>query len=226
MAPLAVYQSSEERTRARAGNAGNEHSGNVAMSLQALPIDFNSILQIAIEAIKAYDRNEPERTQIEIGIEVRAQAWALTMSVPTRYCNLVSRLGLAWLAPRGTALMRDNMQSKAKHGRAERKRGRETRQVETFEPKPKLCLCLCGCNTLQASCPLRSTEAAASNDCYYIYRLGHYNKISKYLVIIQFESCHKSGCKRATVLCSGCHTSSSPSCYTYCRLLVICQLRR
>lgn len=99
MAPLAVYQSSEERTRdrARAGNAGNEHSGNVAMSLQALPIDFNSILQIAIEAIKAYDRNEPERTEIEIGIEVRAQAWALTMSVPTRYCNLVSRLGLAWL---------------------------------------------------------------------------------------------------------------------------------
>lgn len=48
---------------------------------------------------------------------------------------------------------------------------------------------------------VRSTEAAASNDCYYIYRLGHYNKISKYLVIIQFESCHKSGCKRATVVC-------------------------
>lgn len=79
------------------------------------------------------------------------------------------------------------------------------------------------------SCPLRSTEAAASNDCYYIYRLGHYNKISKYLVIIQFESCHKSGCKRATaVCCCCCHTSccfgSSSSCSassTYCSYYIL-----
>lgn len=55
------------------------------------------------------------------------------------------------------------------------------------------------CPQLVFSCLIRSTEAAASNDGYYIYRLGHYNKISKYLVIIQFESYYKSGSKRATL---------------------------
>jgi len=59
---------------------------------------------------------------------------------------------------------------------------------------------LAACNFATRVCQLRrSTEAAPSNDCYYIYRLGHYNKISKYLVIIQFESYYKSHCIRATL---------------------------
>lgn len=51
MAPLSVYQSGNvEPVEAGAGTRCS-----MSMSLQALPIDFNSILQIAIEAIKVYE---------------------------------------------------------------------------------------------------------------------------------------------------------------------------
>lgn len=104
--------------------------------------------------------------------------------------------------------MRGNMQSKAARqseaARLVRSLSYEQRQDKSRHSSRGAA---CGCNQQAAHCSpavpyyVRSTEAAASNDCYYIYRLGHYNKISKYLVIIQFESCHKSGCKRATVVC-------------------------
>lgn len=58
MAPLSVYQSGNAPVEAGAGDgagAGTNTRCSMSMSLQALPIDFNSILQIAIEAIKVYE---------------------------------------------------------------------------------------------------------------------------------------------------------------------------
>lgn len=209
-----------------------------SMSLQALAIDFNSILQIAIEAIKAYDRIGPE---LHCHCPSPGIA-ALTMSSPhvtAIWCLSLARLRLPRLgSPRGHCI---NERQHAKQSKAARQSeaARLVRSLSYEQRQDKSRHssrgAACGCNQQAAHCSpavpyyVRSTEAAASNDCYYIYRLGHYNKISKYLVIIQFESCHKSGCKRATVVCwhwrcklpllllLGQHTR------THCRLLVICQ---
>lgn len=158
--------------------------------LGAMPCQLNSISisqQIAIEAIKVYSHHDDD---------------AAASATSTRNCNLVAR-------PRGAILMSGSMQSKP----------------QTWDLVPKTWDLWPGkrvgvgvgvgwpCSWVLLGF-LRSTEAvdvtaaaaaaaaaapiAAPNDCYYIYRPGHYNKISKNLAIIQFESNNKSACKRAT----------------------------
>lgn len=99
MAPMAVYQSSEERTRARWQRWQRTLRQRCRYKrCQLISIQFYRLQSKLLKRTTATNQKELQHTEIdiEIGIEVRAQAWALTMSVPTRYCNLVSWLGLAW----------------------------------------------------------------------------------------------------------------------------------
>lgn len=153
-----------------------------------MPCQLNSISisqQIAIEAIKVYSHHDDD---------------AAASATSTRNCNLVAR-------PRGAILMSGSMQSKPQTWDL---------VAKTWDlwPGKRVGVGVDGGVGLCWLGFLRSTEAvavvavvavagaaapvAAPNDCYYIYRPGHYNKISKNLAIIQFESNNKSACKRAT----------------------------